>query len=928
MNRKTQQKAVESFTGYYLPNWFGVVIPEATTNLISNPSVEKITAGYTAVGVGVTLARTLNQQRRGAWSIEIAPAVGVVSGVYYDAAADLVAGEPYTFSLDVLGIAGRTYSIYFASAAGAAIGSVKTFIATGHWQRVSLTYIETATLPRRFYLTQEASDTQLFYTDGWQLENKSYDTTYCDGDLEGFVVGETAYRWSGLVHASISTRSETTRSGGRILNLSDYGFNLTGFSGAGLNTMKNFSIDSNLGGGFYQNTLESDRSLTLVGDISAVSYRQLSYMKSLLEEAFVYDATAYKQPLLLHYQETENDIPVGESIFIECVYDSGLEGVTDNLNTEPLSIRFKMYNPKGITSEGDKAINIKWKESFSVGDCIKLNPSGEWEIISTTINIGSRVVVVLQAGDGSIYIGGKFDNLDGTVVSNIARYQNGILDDLNGGTDALKEVRCLLEGPDGKIYAGGSFTTMGGVAIEMIAVYDPVAGTWADLGNGGLSYMVEDMTFIANGDLVVVGSFTQTADTTIPLAHIATWTPSTGVWAAIGAGTNDENYKVINIPGTNVVYVAGYFTTAGGVACSRICKLEVTTPTYSPLGVGLTYPFPFRWIDSLTLDGNQNLYVRGVTQTIGGITTRGAIWNGSKWTNFPTANNIGVDQGRLAYNPKTGDLFYYDNPAGIVQQMSFWRKNGTNKQYFGIFGEDFVKATSFNDGTIVIHGTSNYWAVGMVKNVIPSRSTKYKYYLKNITGRIALNLLRSHSTNTSASANYFLQPGEIVTVDLDNFSLKSNYLGKISNQFLSGSQVSLPEAGSKDLSVLAIDYTTDHGVSVAQVWKLLIDNITIYNTDNGILYANVVDDGAGFFHIEFYSDAARTVPVGHTTSEIPDTDTNLTQHIIPDGPYGLEGYVWMCLTTAAVDLYFEMCIAESYLQYKDYYPSIYSARYQ
>ena len=52
----------------YLPDWFSVVIPEETRNLVTNPSVEVDTTGYTLVGAGVVIARTIDEQRRGAYS--------------------------------------------------------------------------------------------------------------------------------------------------------------------------------------------------------------------------------------------------------------------------------------------------------------------------------------------------------------------------------------------------------------------------------------------------------------------------------------------------------------------------------------------------------------------------------------------------------------------------------------------------------------------------------------------------------------------------------------------------------------------------------------------------------------------------------------------------------------------------------------------
>src|SRR5689334_3984822 len=76
-----------------------VVLPDATTNLITNPSVETGLSGYTTVGG--TLGQSSAQQRRGAYALAVTPTAGLNDGVYY--ALTLSATTQHTFSVDVLG---------------------------------------------------------------------------------------------------------------------------------------------------------------------------------------------------------------------------------------------------------------------------------------------------------------------------------------------------------------------------------------------------------------------------------------------------------------------------------------------------------------------------------------------------------------------------------------------------------------------------------------------------------------------------------------------------------------------------------------------------------------------------------------------------------------------------------------------------------
>ena len=53
---------------------FSVIIPEATINLISNPSVEgALTTGYTAWGAGVGMASVATWQAFGTYGLQLTP---------------------------------------------------------------------------------------------------------------------------------------------------------------------------------------------------------------------------------------------------------------------------------------------------------------------------------------------------------------------------------------------------------------------------------------------------------------------------------------------------------------------------------------------------------------------------------------------------------------------------------------------------------------------------------------------------------------------------------------------------------------------------------------------------------------------------------------------------------------------------------------
>lgn len=98
---------------------FSIVIPLARTNLITNPSCETNTTGYTAVGG--SLVRSAQYQYHGVYSLAMTPSAGTNSdGGYYGPIA-LTSGVTYAYSCKIkveAGGVGRQYTISIATTGG------------------------------------------------------------------------------------------------------------------------------------------------------------------------------------------------------------------------------------------------------------------------------------------------------------------------------------------------------------------------------------------------------------------------------------------------------------------------------------------------------------------------------------------------------------------------------------------------------------------------------------------------------------------------------------------------------------------------------------------------------------------------------------------------------------------------------------------
>lgn len=940
----TRLAEVPLTNGYYLPNWFSIVLPEATENLVLNPSVETNTTGYTAVGAGAAISRTLSEQRRGAYSLQITPAAGVASGVYYGTIT-LTAGTAYTLSLDVKGVPGHVYNIYFASNAGAQIGSPLEFVGTGYWQRVKLSYPETATLARRFYIVQDASDTQPFYVDGWQVEAKPYATTYTDGDLEGFVIGEVAYYWTGTFHGSSSVRAATTRSGGQLVNLSEYGFNLLGAVGLGLAPVNNFSLPSNLGGAFYQNTVEGVRQFTIVGDMNTANYYTLSAQKAALEQALSYNLTPYRQPLLLHFQETDDcGVAVGDEVYIKCVYQTGAEGNTDNLNAENFPLQFTAYDREGMYIDGEYALPLSYNVTIAHNNISRISPSGEWSTFGVGANAPINAIEIDANGD--IYIGGEFTSIAGVAANRVAVFRNGAWAALGVGVDNDVYALALR---NGKLYVGGVFLNAGGAGAARIAAWDISTSTWAALGAGLTGGAAPScFTIFINSDnsyLYAGGGFTSAGGAAA--SRIARWNLSTLAWSTLPmAALNGVSDVVYDIESNNLtdIWCTGAFQTAAGVVVNHIARWNTSNNWYAlttGLGVaGATYG------TKLLFSPNAELYVAGLNmQTAGGVTCMNlAAWNGSSWRGLfclPTSLvfntsvqdmgfdkfgylhwvGAGADPGGMAGNESIIYGVIAPQANNSINIMHAYRAYGIRSTALrGIGSAIQVNAP----GGVIIAGEYGYIQTGLA-NIYENLFQKFPKFIIDNSGTVwpCLPLtIENYIDMDAISFSKSVAVGEMTNVT--QYRWESNFGDRTAYLSNSGANYSI-DSGTLPVYVMASHYYTitgDNNAQTAEWW--LMTGISAANTALGRIYVNVVDDGAGFFHLNIFSNVARTNLIGHTASY------NATgfQAVIPDGSSGLGGYVYIKSVVAAdVDIVVRLGILNMLMQYRETIRSLSQARY-
>ncbi len=130
---------------------------------------------------------------------------------------------------------------------------------------------------------------------------------------------------------------------------------------------------------------------------------------------------------------------------------------------------------------------------------------------------GQVAAIVLQA-DGKMVLGGTFSSVNGVPRSNLARLNSdGTLDTAFANSPVAGvsgPVQALAMGEDGSIYVGGTFNQAGGVATTGLARYLPDGSVDRDFAaklEPGINGTVLALAVQADGKIMVGGNFASVA---------------------------------------------------------------------------------------------------------------------------------------------------------------------------------------------------------------------------------------------------------------------------------------------------------------------------------------------------------------------------------------------------------------------------------
>ncbi len=729
-----------------MSDW-AIIVPEATTNKVLNPSAET-TANF-AAHAGTTVDRSTTYSFRGRYSYRVqanANGEGVdftlsalSNAIHY--ATLLVRGTlpaPWVWSLD-----------------GATFTAPALLDAYGDWSLYGLQF-PAAQSNGSTTLTVQQSDADAadYYIDAIQVEQKEYWTTYCDGDQEGC-------QWSGAVHASTSTRSAQSRAGGRVIDLEDYGVTVLAKSGHGLPPLAhNVTDQALLPGALLQSLKVRPRLLTLTMLAAGSTMAALHGQRKDLIDAIKPDLVTPLQPVRLRYSGA------GSPVEIAAYYDSGLDGMVSVANTELFACRLIAYDPY-FRELGETAVTLGVRQTLAVG-LVAGKIDYQWNAMgapaATNPGGGAFGIRAIAVGpDQKVYVAGDFLNWDGQAAGDYIACWDGTSWLSLGG--ANNTVLCLAIGPDGSLYAGGNFTSIGGVGAIRIARWN--GSTWAQLTAEIVNSRIESLVFGPDGTLYAGGAFNMIG--ALAVNYIAKWNGAT--WAVVTAGAGFDSYVyalAIGLDGT--VYAGGVFHSADGDGTIQHIAKSTDGAAWAMVGSAV----PNNDVYSLATGEDGTIYAGGLFTTIGGISAnRIARWNGSAWAALGSgANNyvytILPDESRVYI----GGMFTSVGGLALADAVALWNGSAWMPLDIDLPGSINVRGMALDARGRLFLGyevTGNaYTSVATAVTNGGTVAVHPKIIIKRAGGTSAtLQLLCNATTGQVVYLNYALLDGETLTIDLD-----------------------------------------------------------------------------------------------------------------------------------------------------------------
>jgi hypothetical protein len=626
------------------------------------------------------------------------------------------------------------------------------------------------------------SSGDIFWIDG--LDGSTGPT----GDIDSYIDGDQrGCAWTGIPHASTSTRSSQYRGGGILRDIDSYcGVRTVALLGFGPMTHTILerpysTIPGGLVDGYHLETRDIAIVLTYKAANLAGAHAIRKGLNALFLPGRVYPS---EQPIRVRY--SGGSVPVE----FDAYYTGGLEGAMEGKsgNIERIAITLRCPDPffdEAISLIGQKtASNVQTTMNSFVGKV-----GGSWANVATLTPTSARVNTAVPTSDGWI-IGGSFTTLSGvTNATNIAKISAaGVVSAI--GTGCAGEVFGikLVPGVANVAIVFGAFTSANAVAHTLgIAKLDLTALTFTAVAGGVKDGVVNDIAFDRFNNFYAVGTFTA-AETSAGVdvsftKYIAFLNYSPNTWGAIHNGTVNANggngpYAtcVCNISATTI-WIGGYFANVSGTTCSNLVAYNYISQTFSnPGSIAPANGRP----NSIAVAVNGDVTVGGIFITsIGGVACYniaakvGTTWQGLMPGFNDTVLGLYYDNYHLwAVGPFTDGGKYA--VAGGLKGTAYWDGSWHNSDA-AITAGDKARDTFFLGGVqyLCVNGvvTATWNASAQITITNPGTAPAFpRFYFPWVTGESVAPVVQAiynATTGQQILLSHALASGEVLTVDLD-----------------------------------------------------------------------------------------------------------------------------------------------------------------
>lgn len=785
-----------------------ILVPESTSNYITNPALRYDTTGWSAFNA--TLTRVLTYARFGVASLQVVTnGTALNEGAYFRVNSLAGINDNITVSAYVRG-AGKVRIRLIDQFKGSQWFSDPIALTNARWTRIEVSGNNVGSNDVRLYVESAGNAAQAitFYVDGAQMERKEYSTSYCDGNQPGC-------RWNLVDNGSISTRDPYTRAGGRWVALAgtcrkDNDIYATVIGGAGMPPIhNNIQAFAETPGSYYQNTKIDNRVMTITFhtknknlDVNLnPSLRRLHELRQQLIDLVKPDKTSGGEAFTLEY--TDGEVP----IYLDVRYEAGLEATWDIRNSwvNSFPVRFLAVSPMAYEDDQEVAI-LDFQKTLPGNTQKAVRVDGVWNNLNYSTDGTLRRFVKGQKGE--VYAVGTFNyiNNNANAISPLvpaggrAKWDGTQWNTVGGAAivPAGAAITDLAISPGGIIYVTGNFTSIGGVAANRVAFFD--GANWNAMGTGlnSTGYAID---VAPNGDVYVLGIFTTAGG--LSASGVARWD---GSWHKVGQlgglsplNTNSSYDIAISLDGTEV-YFAGDFTkelsgTAGMM--NRVAKLTVSTNSFSQVGSGLN-----GLVNALALTKSGILYAGGtftatVTPNVVTPVNNIAVFNGNEWSQLGNGKTQNVTAMALDENENlyVGGTYVYLSQTTDIDILSLWNGSsfvnldvhtstlnvGANGQvdslYIGPFGDLYMAMVTISLPPLIVSD------ITLVTNIGSSEVSPVIY----ISGPGTVRWIENQTTQKRLYLDLYVLNNEEVFIDFSKGKIYSALRGDLFYGISSGS---------------------------------------------------------------------------------------------------------------------------------------------